>query len=207
MIVYQVQGYISGVTNPMFQQRDTWWDLACILDLSSGTGTVQTAEEKRAEDSPGSRPKSTKHHHTNSNSSSNPSSSSSTSATPASPMTSSAESSLQARMDHKFITSVISGIKADLDEHWVKQQFYDYTMSIVQQAQDNESLLSSDLLQRSVKSIFRTNSSRVCALSASKEFQQIAEHPWTFTEKEQRRGVVMVNSPIVQQRVMIPMNE
>jgi hypothetical protein len=29
----QVPGYIAGVTNPMFEAREEWWDLLCVLDL------------------------------------------------------------------------------------------------------------------------------------------------------------------------------
>lgn len=46
----EVDGYIAGVTNPMFQQHDSWYDLLCILDLPNKKGTVQTSEERRAED-------------------------------------------------------------------------------------------------------------------------------------------------------------
>jgi hypothetical protein len=26
-------GYVAGVTNPMFETREEWWDLLCVLDL------------------------------------------------------------------------------------------------------------------------------------------------------------------------------
>eukprot|EP01035_Chromulina_nebulosa_P019485 gene19485-25371_t len=36
----EVPGYIAGATNPMFQQKDTWWDLLCILDLPNNTAIL-----------------------------------------------------------------------------------------------------------------------------------------------------------------------
>ena len=43
------EGYVAGVTNPLFQERFEWWDLLCSLDLVNGNGTVFTADEKRNE--------------------------------------------------------------------------------------------------------------------------------------------------------------
>jgi hypothetical protein len=34
----------------MFQNRNTWWDLVCVLDLPNGKGTVQTSEEHKMEE-------------------------------------------------------------------------------------------------------------------------------------------------------------
>lgn len=44
------KGYIAGVTNPMFRQMDSKWDLLCTLDLQNETCSLLTADEKRAED-------------------------------------------------------------------------------------------------------------------------------------------------------------
>ena len=49
----QVPGYIAGVTNPMFQQHESWWDLLCVLDLPNSTGHIYSAEEKKWEDGSG----------------------------------------------------------------------------------------------------------------------------------------------------------
>jgi hypothetical protein len=47
----QVDGYISGVTNPMFTTMEGTWDLLCVLDLPNQRGTVQTLEEYKLEES------------------------------------------------------------------------------------------------------------------------------------------------------------
>ncbi len=52
-VLLKVEGYIAGVTNPMFQQHDTWWDLVCVLDLPNDVGYVYSPEEKKAEDAMG----------------------------------------------------------------------------------------------------------------------------------------------------------
>ena len=36
----QVSGYIAGVTNPIFEQRQEWWDVLCNV----ATGTVKLSE-------------------------------------------------------------------------------------------------------------------------------------------------------------------
>lgn len=45
-----MDGYISGVTNPMFTTMEGTWDLLCVLDLPNQKGTVQTAEEYKMEE-------------------------------------------------------------------------------------------------------------------------------------------------------------
>ena len=50
LVFMETEGFIAGVTNPMFQQMDNQWDLVCILDLPNETCQVMSADEKRAED-------------------------------------------------------------------------------------------------------------------------------------------------------------
>jgi hypothetical protein len=45
-----VDGYISGVTNPMFTTMEGTWDLLCVLDLPNKRGKVQTVEEYKMEE-------------------------------------------------------------------------------------------------------------------------------------------------------------
>lgn len=110
----EVDGFIAGVTNPMFQQHDSWYDLLCILDLPNKKGTVQTAEERRAEDA---LQKGKQY-------------------TPPPPSSKATEESMHEGADLKFIQSVISGIDAKLGEEWVRLQFYEYTQTILSDAQD-----------------------------------------------------------------------
>ena len=50
MTYWQVEGYIAGVTNPMFATMEGTWDLLCVLDLPNHKGTVQTVEEYKMEE-------------------------------------------------------------------------------------------------------------------------------------------------------------
>jgi hypothetical protein len=151
-----VDGYIAGVTNPMFATRYEWWDLLCVLDLPSNQVRVYTPNEKRAEDGQ-SLP------------------------LPTTPQidptaTPSAQNAAQLAirlhqeelvahesMDMRFIQAVVAVVTSNgaagmsLGEDWVKQQFYDYTNQIVLQSIDI--LYSSNKLinKKSRRNSFRSN--------------------------------------------------
>jgi hypothetical protein len=95
----------------MFQQHDNWFDLLCILDLPNKKGTVQTAEERRAEEA-------------------------AQKGKPYTPPVRSADDTSHESPDLKFIQSVLSGIEAKLGEEWVRAQFFDYTQIILSDAHE-----------------------------------------------------------------------
>ncbi|CAE7491469.1 mesA [Symbiodinium microadriaticum] len=111
----EVDGFIAGATNPMFQQHNTWWDLLCVLDLPNKRGVVQTAEEHRAEEAAQKGKQYT-------------------------PLPRPLEDTVHESADAKFISFVLSGLEARLGEEWVKTQFYEYTHEILMQAWDVELL-------------------------------------------------------------------
>lgn len=165
-------GYIAGVTNPMFQQKDSWWDVVCVLDSVSQAGSVYTAEERRVEDQSNRVGRLT-----------NPSTKSTTSPP---------EDNSHVRMDLKFIAAVMSGISANLGEHWVRQQFYDYTMNITNLAQDTSELIASLKLDDTIKKANVQNIARASALAESIEFQMAPTHPWKKTNSS---NVISTESP------------
>lgn len=188
----EVPGYIAGVTNPMFQQRDSWWDILCILDLPNGTGTVQTADEKRLEEN---NTASTKHsnrmssshtssaQHSQASANTNNSSQTSSTSSRTTQQLAVENDHSHIRLDQKFITAVLSGVSVNLDEHWVQRQFYNYTMDIVYLAQDiaqgKKALIRSKRLLKNVKIQFRSNIVRASYLATTKEFSHIPNNPWT----------------------------
>ena len=134
MSFLEVLGYISGVTNPMFQQHEAWWDLLCVLDLPHNTGTILSAEEKRHEDSGGrtdrssmSNNSSNKQIQINSNDNN---------------IDSDEEGNTYINMDAKFITTVLSGIQSKLGEEWVRHYIFDYTKILSLAENTSSSLLS-----------------------------------------------------------------
>jgi hypothetical protein len=104
----------------MFQQHDNWFDLLCILDLPNKKGTVQTAEERRAEEA-------------------------AQKGKPYAPPVRSPDDTSHESPDSKFIQSVLSGIDAKLGEEWVRAQFFDYTQTILSDAHDISRRSSSSL--------------------------------------------------------------
>jgi len=172
MSFLEVPGYISGVTNPMFQQHESWWDLLCILDLPHNTGTILSAEEKRHDESGGrsdrsslSAMNSNKQMHHNEGSGNEEE-----------------EGNTYVHMDDKFITAVLSGIQSKLGEEWVRQQFIDYTNNILYLAQ-NMSLLKSRRLSEKKRKIMEANSFRASILRKTPEFSGIPTNPWLLVDK------------------------
>lgn len=160
----EVKGFIAGVTNPMFQQRETWWDLLCVLDLPNNTAHVYSAEEKAAEDN--------KTRSANSNNSNNNNNSKLN--------MSSVEEMPHYQADMKFIQTVISGINSRLGEEWVRQQFLDYTTNILNNTIDKGMFLNTAKLGEKAKKFIEMNLSRMSTLELSQEFQQMPSHLWVW---------------------------
>lgn len=43
----EVPGYIAGVTNPMFQENEKWWDIVCVLDMPNSKASVRVPEPEK----------------------------------------------------------------------------------------------------------------------------------------------------------------
>jgi hypothetical protein len=109
----EVDGYVAGVTNPMFESHADWWDLLCQLDLPNGTGTVLTSEEKQAmDDAKSKRPP------------------------PPRPPPRVCADQLIYEEDAAFSQKLLAGVKASLSEQWVRSMLHDYTSSLINFAVD-----------------------------------------------------------------------
>lgn len=194
----ETKGYIAGVTNPMFQQRESWWDLLCILDLPNNIGHVYSAEDKKPDiDSRGGISSST--------SSSNPSKLN----------ISSAEEAQHFQADNKFILAVTSGINARIGEDWVRRQFHDYTMNIINYIQDKNALMiqnplipaslnpssfASNLSSQAgsnintnkvddrMKKFLDSNSLRMTLLEMTTEYQSMPSHLWVWAANKENQS-------------------
>lgn len=176
----------------MFQQHDNWWDLLCVLDLPNCTGHVYSAEERKFEDGSGiSFPSSKSSMVAPSGGSSSGggsgSSSAGSGAAGSSFAGSSYEDSPHFAVDNKFIQGVISGIGARISEDWVRQQFYDYTSSIISHAQDLGGMyLDSTKLEEKTKRFLEANAARIAIIDKTTEFLSLPTHPfvWGYNNTE-----------------------
>lgn len=221
----ETKGYIAGVTNPMFQQRESWWDVLCVLDLPNNTGTVITAEDKKestTSKSGGSNASGSASGSGNSNGSSSSSSSSSngmhhsvSAATLAAatdtadvPMgglgsghpsranlTANEEKQQHLAVDSRFIQGVVSGINALFGEEWVRQQFADYTGSLLTFIQDKNMLLHMSRLDDRTRHVAEANLQRLTILEASSEFKDLPKHPWVWDKLATEASSVSVANP------------
>lgn len=162
-------GYIAGVTNPMFQQHDSWWDLLCVLDLPNNTGHIYSAEERRSQDSSkggAGRMTPPPNHVTKGNNK----------------HAVSYEDMPHYSVDNKFIKAVLSGINAQIGEDWVRQQFYDHTSNILHLAldQDQNILQHNHKLSAVQRKFAEQNAARVKLIRQSAEFVELASHPWVW---------------------------
>lgn len=159
-----IPGYIAGSTNPMFQSKESWWDLICILDLPNQTGSVYGVGEKRLLDD-----------HLNSSSNHLKSNSSSSSKSTQQLML---EDNSHLRNDQNFIIGVQSLINNNFGEYYIKQEFYDYTCQIFYLANDTKGLIASSRLSENIKKLHNRNIVRSSILKESKEFQLSRKHFW-----------------------------
>lgn len=149
----------------MFQQRDNWWDLICILDLPNMSGTIYSAEEKRKNEES----------HKNSGRMTPPPSGNNSKILPYDEL-------LHYNIDNKFIKIIISGINVFLSEEWCKQQFYDYTNNIISLIYDinNNILQNNTILSEKQKKFVDGNSQRLHIIKNTTEFSELYAHPWVW---------------------------
>jgi hypothetical protein len=171
----QTPGYIAGVTNPMFSNNNTWWDLLCELDLPNGTGTVISADEQRLE----------KESFNNNHSSNNKdiSKDKDNSANDIPSLYYEDETAYLA-LDEKFIIEIQSGIQDRLGDSWIRQRFYDYTCAILNQAQDNKFIHQSLSLNENIKKEMYANKNRSSKLRKSTDFKILPLNPWVWCEND-----------------------
>lgn len=184
----QVPGYVAGVTNPMFQQHDSWWDLLCILDLPNGTGQIHSAEERRKDgDSGKSAGRMTPPPAT---------------ASPGGQGGAGGKSGKSAASlafdeqphysgDQKFMKGLISGITALLGEDWVRQQFQDLCGTIVGLAldQDQNVVQNTARMSPKLRKFIDANAQRITAVRKAPEFSEMAPHPWVWCSDNDIREI------------------
>lgn len=159
-----VKGFIAGVTNPMFQQKETWWDLLCVLDLPNGKGSIVSSEDKGSrmfDDNLGG---------------------SSSSRNRGGGHSDNGEDNAHLRNDSRFFATIVAGMAANYGEEWIRQKFLDLTSSIVSQAQDQPSLLYSTRLSDKVRKQLESNVYRVAQIKRTPELQHMPPHPWIWSE-------------------------
>lgn len=159
-----MKGYIAGVTNPMFQQHENWWDVLCVLDLPNQTAQVITVDDRKTEEGPVKGPPGA---FGANNSKLN---------------LSAAEEAPHYPGDLRFIQGVLSGIQAQLDEDWVRQQFYDLTMSLLHLAMDKTALLNPYRLDDKHLKFAEANLNRLTTLEMSSEVRDMPKHFWVWSE-------------------------
>jgi len=125
----EAPGYIAGVTNPVFETNESWWDILCELHLSDGTGRVLTAKEKR-EENERSRGEHAEHERE--------------------------KEPPYASLDRAFYAKVAAGC-GHYGERWVRTMFYEYTMDIVDTAIDHgiNSHLAASVIQANAPRVHR----------------------------------------------------
>ena len=161
----EVPGYISGSTNPMFEQKDSWWDLLCVLDLPNDTGKViskNVAAGHTGSAAPLSNNTNTKE-------------GGKAVRNPTEIEIDSPEPSDSEAFDKFFITSLIAEIEiGNVSEDVVRRRFSDLTTSILLQAFDPPSLTSSSnvRLNEKFRIQFQANAYRASILKASSEFKE-----------------------------------
>lgn len=147
----------------MFQQREAWWDLLCVLDLPNNSGFIYSAEEKRADESLSSK---NLHGTTGAHSSKL--------------NLSAGEDTPHYSLDNKFILGVMSGIQANLGEDWVRQQFFDYTCTLLNLAQDSQNGLQESRMNDKTRKFWEANQSRIAMLEGTAEYKAMPSHLWMW---------------------------
>ena len=174
----------------MFLERDQWWDLACVLDLPNGTGSVYSPEErKRSEE----------------HSKGGMTTSVSNGALAArggiygglanvggrllpfeNPET--VQQHIQDAADSRYINGVISVISSRViqstvaEEEWVAERFFDYTTAIIEHIKDlsGPAMVGPRLKKKGDTEIL---TARVAALRISPEFLLIPLSPWSWISR------------------------
>lgn len=153
----ETPGYVAGVTNPVFQGNASWWDLACILNLPEGTGACMSPEEKMKEDEKHNKRPAPQSHAGSEEVE---------------------ENRQESRADSAFIQKVMSGIRAELGESWVRRMFHDHTAAIMHQCLDVEDGFAPEDMTESAQKGHAANSSRIAAFPASCNGPSLERDPW-----------------------------
>lgn len=156
-----VAGYVGGATNPMFQSKEQWWDVLCVLDLPNLRGTVTVS----------------------SSSPSSPTDGESGNGSGSDDALALQEQHVHENADARFLAGLLSGLAAGCSEGWVRQRFHDLTTSLVNQALDQPSLLYSSRLADRTRKALETNAARTSLLRRTPEVQSLALlSPWQQQE-------------------------
>ena len=182
------------MTNPMFLQRDQWWDIACVIDLPNNTGTVYSPEEKRKADE-----------HSKGAGIVSVTSSSAPASTRGSNLLGGlanvggrllpfenpemTQQHAQDAADSRFITGLQSVITAKLfrgswvQEEWVARKFYDYTCLIIGTCKESSDyVLPGDTsIEKMKKNQSECVTSRMTYLRNNPEYHLIPSSPWVWT--------------------------
>jgi hypothetical protein len=140
----QVPGFIAGVTNPIFEQRNTWWDVLC--NISDGTVTFSPAYAEELQQqamqpllSPGGGGHTAGGGNTISSHQQSSLSSSSGASSSSSSSSSSADSTSKlSLLDSTFYTDLISGVQLRYGEEWTRCMFRDLTEHFLRLACEEE---------------------------------------------------------------------
>lgn len=81
-----------------------------------------------------------------------------------------------------------AGLENGMSESWVKQQFYEYTHSILLQAFDGDRLNNSRISDKT-RRLYEANAYRVKKLKLTSEFLAIPPSPWLWVPSNQLNGV------------------
>ena len=98
-------------------------------------------------------------------------------------------------VDSRFIQGVVSGINALFGEEWVRQQFADYTGSLLTFIQDKNMLLHMSRLDDRTRHVAEANLQRLTILEASSEFKDLPKHPWVWDKLATEASSVSVANP------------
>uniref|UniRef100_A0A7S2E3N0 UDENN domain-containing protein n=1 Tax=Octactis speculum TaxID=3111310 RepID=A0A7S2E3N0_9STRA len=172
----ETQGFIAGVTNPVFEENTRWWDLLCVLNLPEKSGVCMTVEEKLKED---------ERHHKRSGPSQQQVTEDKDARVEKSRLTA-------RRHDALFIEKVLSCITVVGDD-MIKSMFHDYTRQILQEcleakktlqkSSQQELMSKSDAVQPPVPS---TDNARVLRFlsSGNAKSLDLEEDPWAHPSDE-----------------------
>ena len=165
-----IEGYIAGVTNPMFEQHRAWWDVLCVLDRHGGGAVVSSAEGGEGGAWDGS-----------SSSGSGGGGGGGDGSGGSSALGSSGLG--HTYLDARFYSALTSGLAAGCGEAWARQRFQDLTASIVNQALDAPPLLlGARSLSDKARRALEANAGRVAALKRTPEVTAMPRHPWELTQ-------------------------
>lgn len=181
MSFLDVPGFISATTNPLFAQKEAWWDLLCVLESQGGGTVVESGSGGGGNDSgnigeggPGGLA-------IGGGSGDATGTGTGTGTGTAGGSASPSVETAQAHSDSRFFASLMSGIAANCGELWVRQRFLELTLFILNQAQDQPSLLYSSRLSDKLRKQLEANVHRASMLKRTPEAMVRPVHPWAWS--------------------------